>query len=172
MRVLVRRALPEDAAALAGLAARTFYDTFADSNSAEDMEAFLTATYSEAIQLAEIMDPLMTTLLAEIDGELGGFAQILAGEPPYCVKGESPIEIKRFYVAKAYHGSGAAQALMRSAEETAREAGAKTLWLGVWEHNDRALAFYRKTRFSPVGRKAFLVGSDLQTDVVLERPLQ
>ena len=172
MRVIVRRALPDDAGALAELAARTFYDTFADSNSAEDMEVFLTSTYSETIQRAEIMDPLMITLLAEIDGELGGFAQILAGEAPSFVRGESPIEIKRFYVAKAYHGTGAAQELMRSAEGAARSAGAKTLWLGVWEHNDRALAFYRKTGFSPVGRKPFLVGSDLQTDVVLERPLQ
>jgi diamine N-acetyltransferase len=172
MRLIVRRALPEDAAALAELAARTFYDTFADSNSAEDMEAFLTSTYSEAIQRAEINDPLMTTLLVEIDGVLGGFAQIRAGKAPSCVKGESPIEIKRFYVAKAYHGTGAAQELMRSAEGVARAAGAKTLWLGVWEHNDRALAFYRKTGFAPVGSQPFVVGSDRQTDVVLERPLQ
>jgi ribosomal protein S18 acetylase RimI-like enzyme len=172
MRVIVRRALPDDAGALAELAARTFYDTFADSNSAEDMEAFLTSTYGEAIQLAEIMDPLMTTLLAEVDGVLAGFAQIRTGEPPSCVKGERPVEIKRFYVAKAYHGTGAAQELMRSAQAAAREEGGKTLWLGVWEHNDRAVAFYRKIGFYPVGSQPFLVGSDLQTDIVLERPLQ
>ena len=172
MRIVVRRANPADAALLADLAARTFYDTFADSNTPEDMEKFLTSTYSEEIQRKEIEDDSLTTLLAECDGIAAGFAQIKMGKAPECVKGLSPIEIKRFYVEKSFHGRGVAQELMRTAEEIARAAGAKTIWLGVWEHNDRAIAFYRKIGFFPVGNQPFLVGTDLQTDLVLERPLQ
>jgi ribosomal protein S18 acetylase RimI-like enzyme len=172
MRVVVRRATTADAALLADLAARTFYDTFADSNTPEDMERFLSSTYSEEIQRKEIEDPSLTTLLVECDGAPAGFAQIKAGKTPACVKGPSPIEIKRFYVDKAFHGRGVAQELMGEAEEVGRAAGAKTIWLGVWEHNDRAIAFYRKIGFVPVGSQPFLVGTDLQTDLVLERPLQ
>ena len=171
MRVVVRRATTADAALLAEVAARTFYDTFADSNTPEDMEKFLSSTYSEEIQRKEIEDGTMTTLLAECDGTLAGFAQIKMAKAPECVKGPSPIEIKRFYVDKPFHGRGVAQELMRTAEEIARDAGAKTIWLGVWEHNDRAIAFYRKIGFFPVGNQPFLVGTDLQTDLVLERPL-
>lgn len=172
MRIVVRRAAPADAALLAGLAARTFYDTFAASNTPDDMAKFLVSTYSEEIQRNEIEDPSLTTLLAESDGIAAGFAQIRKGRAPDCVKGPSPVEIKRFYVDKSFHGRGVAQELMRTAEELARAAGAKTIWLGVWEHNDRAIAFYRKIGFFPVGRQPFLVGDDLQTDLVLERPLQ
>lgn len=172
MRVVVRRATTADAALLAEVAARTFYDTFADSNTPEDMEKFLSSTYSEEIQRKEIEDASMTTLLAECDGTVAGFAQIKMAKAPNCVKGPSPIEIKRFYVEKSFHGRGVAQELMRTAEEIARAAGAKTIWLGVWEHNDRAIAFYRKIGFFPVGNQPFLVGTDLQTDLVLERPLQ
>ena len=172
MRIVVRRAAPSDAAMLAALAARTFHDTFADSNTAEDMEQFLGATYGEEIQRAEIEDPSMATLLAECEGILAGFAQIRMGEAPPCVKGPAPIEIKRFYVDRPYHGKGVAQQLMRSCEEVAGRENARTIWLGVWEHNDRAIAFYRKIGFVPVGSQPFLVGTDLQTDLVLERPLQ
>lgn len=172
MRIVVRRADPADAGPLARLAARTFYDTFAESNTAEDMEQFLRSTYGEEIQRAEIEDPSMTTLLVECDGALGAFAQIRMGKAPACVTGPAPIEIKRFYADKAYHGKGVAQQLMRSCEDVARREKAQTIWLGVWEHNDRAIAFYRKLGFLPVGRQDFLVGSDLQTDLVLERPLQ
>ena len=172
MRVVVLRATTADAALLAEVAARTFYDTFADSNTPEDMEKFLSSTYSEEIQRKEIEDGTMTTLLAECAGTVAGFAQIKMAKAPDCVKGPSPIEIKRFYVDKPFHGRGVAQELMRTAEEIARDAGAKTIWLGVWEHNDRAIAFYRKIGFFPVGSQPFLVGTDLQTDLVLERPLQ
>ena len=172
MRVVVRRATTADAALLAEVAARTFCDTFADSNTPEDMEKFLSSTYSEEIQRKEIEDGTMTTLLAECAGTVAGFAQIKMAKAPDCVKGPSPIEIKRFYVDKPFHGRGVAQELMRTAEEIARDAGAKTIWLGVWEHNDRAIAFYRKIGFFPVGSQPFLVGTDLQTDLVLERPLQ
>ena len=171
MRVVVRRATPPDAALLADLAARTFYDTFAASNTPEDMEKFLTSTYSEEIQRHEIEDPSLTTLLAECDGTAAGFAQIRMGKAPDCVKGHAPIEIKRFYVEKSFHGRGVAQELMRAAEEVGLASGAKTIWLGVWEHNRRAIAFYRKFGFADVGAQVFMLGNDPQRDVVMARSM-
>ncbi|HUP49059.1 MAG TPA: GNAT family N-acetyltransferase [Thermoanaerobaculia bacterium] len=170
MPVTIRRARTADAAALAELAARIFHDTFARSNSAEDMEAFLAGAYTESRQRAETEDPAIITLLAEA-GALIGYAQVRSGEPPPCVTGRGPVEIMRFYVEKAHHGSGVAQMLMGEVERVAAGLGAGTLWLGVWERNDRALAFYRKQGFREVGTAPFVVGKDVQTDLVLERPL-
>jgi diamine N-acetyltransferase len=172
MPVVIRRAKREDAAALSDLATRIFRDTFEAYNKPEDMNAFLASAYREDLQRAEIDDPNMVTLLAEVDGVLAGYAQVRSGEVPECVTGPEPVEILRFYVEKSFHGRGVAQRLMTEVEETARRLDAKTLWLGVWEKNDRAMAFYQKYGFRKVGDHPFLVGSDLQTDLVLERALQ
>ena len=79
------------------------------------------------------------------------------------------VEISRFYVDRRHHGRGIAQALMAEAYQAAGELGGKTIWLGVWERNPRAIAFYAKSGFVDVGSHPFLVGSDLQTDRVMVR---
>ena len=68
-------------------------------------------------------------------------------------------------------GQGVAQTLMAAAVETARSGGARTLWLGVWERNERAIAFYRKSGFEDAGTQTFVLGTDHQRDFVLARPL-
>ena len=172
MQIVIRRATAADAAALSELAARIFQDTFAAFTKPDDMKAFLAAAYGEPIQRAEIERPTMVTLLALCDGLLAGYAQLRWEQVPECVTGDAPVEIMRFYVEKSFHGKGVAQRLMAEVDRIAVEQEARTMWLGVWERNDRALAFYGKYGFRQVGEHAFLVGSDLQTDLLLERPLQ
>ena len=169
MTVVIRSAVAADVSALAELAARTFRETFAADNRPEDMALHLTSSYGVSQQGAELADPDITTLLAEVDGQLVGFAQLRSDGATSCVTGEAPIELWRFYVAQAWHGLGVAQALMQRVESEAQARGARTLWLGVWERNPRALAFYRKTGFSDVGSQVFMVGEDAQTDRVLVR---
>ena len=81
------------------------------------------------------------------------------------------MELKRLYVVRAWQGQGVAQALMDAALDAARARDAQTLWLGVWERNPRAVAFYRKYGFTRVGEHAFVLGGDRQTDWLLARPL-
>ena len=171
MQVLIRRATAADALALSRLAAKIYTDTFADTNDPADLQEFLSVTYNETKQRSEIENPDIVTLLVECDGELGAYAQLKFGKPPSCVTGPSPMEIGRFYVDRAYHGQGVAHRLMEEIEELARSRGNRTMWLGVWERNDRAQAFYRKYGFQRVGEQPFIVGSDVQTDWVVERHL-
>jgi GNAT superfamily N-acetyltransferase len=110
-------------------------------------------------------------LLAEVDGTLTGFTQLHLGTPPECVTGASPVEVRRFYVDRPFHGRGLAKTLMQFAERTARDLGGRTLWLGVWERNPRAIAFYAKCGFIDVGSHTFIVGTEEQTDRVMARPL-
>src|SRR5664279_1757830 len=93
-------------------------------------------------QTAELADPGQVTLLAEHLGTIAGFAQLRTKRPPPCVTGDAPVEIARFYVDRAHHGTGLAQQLMAAARAAAIEMGGRTLWLGVWERNPRAIAYY------------------------------
>ena len=119
-------------------------------------------------QTAELSHPAFTTLLAFADHTLAGFVQLRAGRPPACITGARPLELLRFYVAREWHGRGVAQELMEAARTAARSRGAGTLWLGVWERNPRARAFYGKSGFRDVGSQIFLLGTDEQTDRVME----
>ena len=169
--ISIRMGVPADAAALAGLAARTFEDAFAAHNRPEDMAEHLARSYGVVRQSAELADPAITTLFAELDGRLAGYAQVRQGPAPTCVTGPAPIELWRFYVDRPWHGRGVAQALMTAAVAEAAHRGAATLWLGVWEQNDRAIAFYRKCGFLDVGSQSFILGSDGQTDRLMMRAL-
>ena len=165
----IRRAVPEDAPVVAELAARTFADWFGADNRAEDMAAHLARSYGEAQQRRELEDRDWVTLLAEADGRAIAYAQVRRGPAPACVDGAAPVEIARFYVDRTFHGRGIAQALMAAALGAARELGGESVWLGVWERNPRAIAFYAKCGFRDCGSQPFLVGSDLQTDRVMVR---
>jgi ribosomal protein S18 acetylase RimI-like enzyme len=167
----IRRAIPSDAATLAGFGALTFRETFGADNSPEDMALYLEATYGPAHQAAELRHPGMVTLLAEDGRRLAGYSQLREGPAPDCVVGPAPIEILRFYVDRAWQGRGVAQALMAGTLEAATARGARTAWLSVWERNHRAQAFYRKCGFEECGTREFMLGRDRQTDVVMARGL-
>ena len=167
----IRRATTSDAAALAELAARTFAETFAADNSAEDIDAHLRTAYGVAQQSAELADPDVLSLLACRNQVLVGFAQVRRKPAPPCVVEERAIELHRFYLTRSAHGTGVAAPLMLAAREAARELGGRHLWLGVWERNPRAIAFYLKAGFVQVGSHVFMVGGDRQTDWVLVSPL-
>ena len=152
-----RTAVPDDAASLAEFGRRTFVETFAAQNRAEDIEDYVAKTYGEVRQRTEIEDPANCVLLALHDRDLVAYA-FLRGD-----------EIVRFYVAKERHGQGIAHELMRRIEEIAKRRGVRTLWLGVWEHNARAIAFYEKCGFAITGSHPFLLGSDLQTDYIMSK---
>jgi ribosomal protein S18 acetylase RimI-like enzyme len=171
-RVIVRPAVSADAARLAEFGARLFLETFGADNTPEDMAIYLGRTYGAAQQTAELDDPAMTTIVAEADGLLAGYAQMRAGPAPESVEGHPPIELLRFYVDRAWQGRGLARTLMRAVDDEAARRGAAVLWLAVWERNGRAKAFYRKCGFDDVGSKVFVLGTDRQTDRVMARPLR
>jgi GNAT superfamily N-acetyltransferase len=164
----IRRAEPADAGPLAEFAARIFAETFGPDNRPEDMAAHLANRFGARQQSEEIADPAIVTLLVEEDGRLIAYSQITTlHAPPDGVTGEAPVEIARFYVDRRWHGKGLANRLMAAAREAARELGGRTVWLAVWEHNPRAIAFYARHGFRDVGRQDFWLGGDRQTDRVM-----
>jgi len=169
--IRIRRAGVGDVPALAAFGARSFEETFGETNTPEDVAAYLAAAYGDQQQHAEVTNPDIATLIVEADAVLAGFAQVRrGGQAPACVTGASPVELWRFYVDRRWHGRGVAQELMAHVRRATRELGGKSLWLSVWERNPRAIAFYTKCGFIDAGAKSFYVGSDCQTDRVLIAP--
>jgi ribosomal protein S18 acetylase RimI-like enzyme len=171
VHVTIRRANSDDANLLAALGARTFEETFAVDNTSEDMATYLATHFSVSQQSAELAHPASTFLIAEVDGVAAGYAKLQAGEPPNEIEGAKPIELVRLYVLREWLGRAVGQALMRACLDEARNAGHETIWLGVWERNARAQAFYNKWDFRAVGEHMFQLGSDAQRDILMERAL-
>ena len=164
----LRVATIEDAGHLTKIAEKTFRDTYASANSAEDMNTYCTQHFNREQQALEILDQAKTTLLLERDGLLSGFAQLCWHKAPSCeVRAKAPSEILRFYLEQQVHGTGAAQALMNSVIEEAKKTDTDVLWLGVWAQNLRALAFYRKQGFVEIGEQSFQLGADHQRDLIM-----
>jgi ribosomal protein S18 acetylase RimI-like enzyme len=166
--VVLRPAVAADAALIAELGARTFSETFAADNSPGDLEAYLRSAFSPDLQGAELADPRNRFFVLEAEGAAIGYAQLRAGATPPEVVGPRPIELARIYVVRARLGRGMGARLLDHVLAEARRGGAETVWLGVWEHNERALAFYRKRSFRLVGDHTFWVGSDPQRDLLME----
>ncbi len=169
--VKIRRADSSDAELLAELGAQTFVETFAAENTPEDMSVYLAQSFTPARLADELADAKATFLLAFVEAEPAGYAKLYQSEPPASVTGESTMELARLYVARKWLGVGVGRALMQRCVDEARGAGASVMWLGVWEHNLRAQAFYRKWGFTPVGEQVFQLGADTQTDWVMQCPL-
>jgi GNAT superfamily N-acetyltransferase len=156
---------------LAEEGARMFWDTFAPHNTVENMTAYIAAAFNPAKQAQELADRASKFLIAELDDRLAGYARLKFGPAPSPVAGHRPVEIVRIYARQDLLGTGIGARLMGASLEEATRAGCDVVWLGVWERNPRAIGFYRKWGFREVGDHAFMLGDDLQRDLVMARSL-
>ncbi|HZI41487.1 MAG TPA: GNAT family N-acetyltransferase [Gemmatimonadaceae bacterium] len=171
--IALRLGTANDARDLARTAAAFFVDTFGAANRREDMEAYVASAFTEEKQRAELANPNNRIWLATMSGELAGYAHVRRSAPPPAssISRRPAAEIARIYAGRKWHGRGLGAALMEACVSTAREWGADVLWLGVWERNPRAIAFYEKHGFQAIGEQPFLLGADLQRDLVMARRL-
>jgi ribosomal protein S18 acetylase RimI-like enzyme len=167
--ISVRKATAADAGLLADLGARTFHATFAADNSKADMSAYLARSFSADIQARELADSGTTFLVVDCEGAPVGYARLRSGGAPACVVGTMPIEIVRFYSDMPWIGRGVGGALMRACLGHATSLGCDVVWLDVWEHNTRAIGFYEREGFTIVGEQDFVLGSDVQRDLLMAR---
>ena len=167
----IRRGTLADATLLSALGTETFTTSFGALNTPENLAMHLAKAFGPGVQERELANPEVTYLIAEMNGRTAGYAQVRASEAPACVTGPAPVEVLRFYVLHDFHGTGIAQALMDACAADARQRGGRTIWLGVWDQNPRALRFYTKWGYEDVGGQTFLLGVDPQQDRVLARSL-
>jgi len=169
----IRRAQVQDARLISLLSAITFSDTFSGTCSEEDMRNYLLDNYNEALITRELEDPRDFYFLASLDERPVAYMRIKEedSEDPLLGKYRS-LELKRIYVLKEYHAKRIGPAMMDYVLEFARHHQYEAIWLGVWEHNERAKAFYRKYGFRETGSAhPFPIGNTPQTDIWLYKLL-
>lgn len=169
--ITIRHASVDDAAALTRLAATSFADTFAADNDPGDMATYMSEAFGEEVQRAELLDDRLVVMIADCGGEPAGYAMLREGPADESVNATDAIEVARLYADRRWIGAGVGAALMQRCLDEAAARGRSTVWLGVWEHNTRAITFYRRWGFLQTGTHAFVLGGDHQTDHVMARPV-
>jgi diamine N-acetyltransferase len=167
--MLIRRAVPTDAAVLAELGARTFIDAFGQLYSREDLQAFLEESHSVAAYASLLASPLYAIWLAIEGDEPVGYA--LAGPCglPHEDVAPGDGELKRLYVSSSAQGGGIGAKLFEEALAWLERAGPRTLWISVWSENYGAQRFYGRYGFEKVGEYEFIVGQQRDHEFMYRR---
>jgi ribosomal protein S18 acetylase RimI-like enzyme len=171
--ISLRPATVDDAVPFTQLSFDTFWDAFAGHpmNAPHDLDEYMRRAFTVDQMAKELADSMAIITIAEIDGEMAGYSKVNIDAIEPGITAERPIELARLYSHQRYLGQGVGQALMTRCFEDAHSLDRDVMWLGVWEFNPRAQAFYRKHGFREVGRHVFQLGADPQTDLLMQREL-
>lgn len=167
----IRTANKDDAALIADLSRQTFYETFAAQNTKSDMEKFMVEQFSRELLMEQVSEPGNIFLIAFVDDQPAGYARLKDSENPATLGNADALEISRIYVTNTAIGTGIGKALMQECIRVAIKRNKEMIWLGVWEHNTRAISFYEKFGFSKFATHVFLLGNDPQTDWLMKKDL-
>lgn len=141
-------------------------------NPAELVDEYIASSITQPILETELQDSRSTFFLMVLpDGTLVGYAKLRKHVPPRRMKQRNAIEIQRIYLLQSQTGQGQGRALLQYCLDWARAQKYKAVWLGVWERNVRARAFYEKMGFEPLGFHYFQFGSERQRDLWLQKQL-
>lgn len=166
--ITIKKVSLSDLAALQQIGSTTFVQTFAEHNSEDDMADYLETSYSLEKLTNELNNPFSEFYFACIHEQVVGYLKINTGTAQTEHKDLLAFEIERIYVDAAYLGKRVGQILFEKAIELAKEKKVSYVWLGVWEENHRALAFYKKNGFVPFDKHIFKLGKDAQTDIMMK----
>jgi len=167
----IRPAVPADVEEFRQLCIETFVDTYNVYNTPENMQLYINTHYTPQRVLDEINSSTMQFYLAVVQGKLVGYVKMRTTDNPPQLAGKKHIEIERIYVLPGYKGLKIGKSLIAHATIVAREQQFEVLWLGVWEKNEHAMAFYTKQGFTVFGEHDFILGTDRQKDWLMKLEL-
>ena len=171
MNVLIRPCLISELETLQKIGYETFDDTFRVWNKPENIDHYLAEAFNSDKLFTELSNPDSHFFFLFVEDDLAGYIKVNVAPAQSDLNDPESLEIERIYVRKSYKGKGLGTRLMDYALRFAVEMGKRYAWLGVWDQNSDAIAFYQKMGFSEVGRHPFLLGDDLQTDLIMKKEL-
>ena len=167
--VSIRYASPADAELIADMSRETFYESFAAHNTKENMDLFMNGQFTREALIQEVEQQDGLFFLAYVHGKPVGYLRMRETNTPLELNNTPAIEIARIYLLQKNTGKGVGKALMEQAIVTAKNRGKQIIWLGVWEHNQKAISFYTKSGFERFGQHIFLLGKDVQIDWLMKK---
>ena len=167
----IRIAVEKDYKILANLGIKTFEQTYKDKVEANDMNFYLRNSFSKDKILKELKDKSFTILVASKNNKLVGYAKLLKSKIPQGSKQFKGVELVRLYVLKNYHGRKIGTKLLEECTKIAKKSKFKYIWLGVWEKNYNAIAFYKKSGFRIFSKCKFNFGTKIHNDLLMRKRL-
>ncbi len=167
----ITRVTVNDIEQLRQIGMKTFYETFSAGNREDNMNKYLEDGFSNEKLTAEINDRNAGFYFAKLNNNVIGYLKLNFGVSQTELQDDKALEIERIYVSKEFHGKNVGQLLYDKAITIARQKNADYVWLGVWEENPRAIAFYRKNGFVEFDKHIFKLGNDEQTDIMMKLQL-
>lgn len=171
MNIELRPCTPDELILLQSMARKTYDDTFRHLNTPENMQAYLNEAFAMETLLSQLQNPDSHFFFLYTDGTLSGYLKLNEGSAQTDDLGPHALELERIYVLRDFQGKGLGARMMDFAVTEAKRAGKKILWLGVWEKNTSAIAFYKKQGFVPSGTHSFWMGDEEQTDIIMIKTL-
>ena len=164
-------ATTEDAELIADLSRKTFYDSFAAQNTPENMEKFMRDVFTREGLIKEVGAKNNIFFLAYNGDEPVGYVRMRENNAPPELQGKESIEIARIYATTSAIGKGVGKIKMQKCLHIASQLGKELIWLGVWEHNQRAIDFYTRWGFQKFDEHVFQLGDDPQIDWLMVKYL-
>ena len=166
-----RRLSADDLVELRDLAEETFLETFASQNEPGNISAYVAATFSAERVAQELANEDSSFYFIETEIGTAGYLKLNRGSAQTEQDLVNALEIERVYVRREFQGTGAGRALMHLAIEIAKAASMAWIWLGVWDQNRKAIEFYKKAGFVEFGQHDFLMGNEVQRDLMMKLAL-
>ena len=168
----IEKVTPADINPLQTIGKQTFVQTFAQHNSEQNMTQYLNESFNPQKLNDEISQDGSEFYFAKTGNEVIGYLKINARASQTEIQANNALEIERIYVLQEYHGKKVGQLLYEWAIQIASNRKVDYVWLGVWEHNAKAIRFYEKNGFVPFSKHVFRLGDDEQTDIMMKKNLQ
>ena len=169
---MIRKVEIADVEVLAKIVKQTFRETFAHDNTEEQLQEYFEDAYNLRVLSTELENPDSETYFIMHEEEIAGFLKVNWGNAQTERELENAFEIQRLYVLQTYQGFGLGKQLFEFALEHAEKNGFSWAWLGVWEHNTKAQAFYNQYGFEKFSQHRFMVGQKVDTDWLLKKKLR
>lgn len=172
MALYFRQCDSTDLDSLVQLSKITFSDAFEKDNDAHDFRTYLQKAFGSK-QLAKELSNKNTFFYFVYDGqELVGYFKLNVESAQSDVQDPKALEIERIYVLNEHQGKKIGSRMLKRITEKAKEMHKQYIWLGVWEHNPKAIRFYQNRGFVKFGEHPYFIGTDEQTDWLLRLEIQ
>ncbi|CAM3417558.1 GNAT family N-acetyltransferase [Marinicrinis lubricantis] len=172
MTIHIKKCTPEDSRKLQQMSIETFYETFKDQNSPEHMRAYLERAFHLQQLEKELSNKSSEFYFIYSNEEMAGYLKINTHDAQSEKMGDESLEIERIYIKSTFQKQGLGQCLLEKAMEIAIEQNKEKVWLGVWENNEAAIAFYKKMGFVQTGTHSFYMGDEEQIDWIMTKAIE
>jgi diamine N-acetyltransferase len=167
----IRPAGTEDASLISDIARKTFMETYGEMNTPENMEDYLQSQFAHDKIMEELLNRNARFFLAYLEEVPVAFTKVRNDRQIKKLEDIKALEIQRIYVLQEYQGFSVGKAMLDMVKELARNEGYKTIWLQVWQKNNKAIRFYQKGGFVVFETANFKLGNDIQQDFLMRYDL-